>query len=137
MRALVLCALAILLSACALQPKVSQQQFDENQKLCVVLVHGLWRSGMAMTVIDRDLRANGYLTEVVDYPSTRHEIPELSERYLAPAVESCRERSTGAIHIVSHSLGGILVRDYLQHVRLPQGSRQLQSNSHWLANPGR
>lgn len=122
-RSVLLITLGLYLSACASLPQVTQGERADNAQACIVLVHGLWRSGAAMDVIARDLRHHGYQTVTVDYPSTSATIPELAEKYLHQGVESCRQRGVGQIHMVSHSMGGILVRQYLQTRRLPEGSR--------------
>ena len=125
---LVSCRIALLLvfvylAACSSLPKVSPNLKAANAQQCVVLVHGLWRSGSAMEVIADDLSHFGYQTEIVDYPSTEATIPTLSRDYLQQSVENCRARGSEQIHMVSHSMGGILIRQYLQTHRLPEGSR--------------
>jgi len=123
MRRLVLFLFAVFLSACASRPHVPIAVKHANQGACVVLIHGLWRSGMAMNVIASDLAHYGYHTVTVDYPSTQNAIGALSDQYLAPAVDACKAKSRGPVHIVSHSMGGILARHYLQTRSLPEGSR--------------
>lgn len=115
--------ISLSMAACASLPKVAPEILAENAQQCVVLVHGLWRSGAAMDVIARDLSHHGYITEIVDYPSTSAGIPELAEQYLHQSVEDCRSRKVTQIHMVSHSMGGIIVRQYLQTHILPEGSK--------------
>jgi len=92
-------------------------------KECVVLIHGLWRSGFAMRSIANDLEDHGYQTVSVDYPSTQEEIPELVQGYLLKSYEECAQTGAKKIHLVSHSMGGILIRQFLQSRTLPLGSR--------------
>lgn len=87
----------------------------------VILLHGMGRSRFSMALLASRLRRHGFATVNVGYPSTRKSIEWLSERYLAPAIAKCR--GMGHIHIVTHSLGGIIARYYLQEHRLPGGSR--------------
>lgn len=89
---------------------------------CVILVHGLWRSGFAMRPLARPLEELGYRVEAPSYPSTNADITEAARDYLKPAVDACRPAGK-AVHLVSHSMGGIVVRAYLQEERLPVGSR--------------
>jgi len=87
----------------------------------VVLLHGLLRSGFSMGLLARDLSRAGYRVHNRGYPSRPYGVAELVERYVRPAVEACgRERP---VHVVTHSLGGILIRCYLQTASLPPDSR--------------
>lgn len=90
---------------------------------CVVLVHGLWRSGWAMRSIATDLEEYGYHTVSNSYPSTEMSIPDIAEQFVPPAIEECRQKGSTRIHIVSHSMGGIVARQYLQTHKLPDGSK--------------
>jgi len=100
----------------SLSPAISNQQ-------CVVLVHGLWRSGWAMRSIANDLEDFAYQTVSVSYPSTSMSIPEIAENYLPAAIEECQQGGAEQVHFVSHSMGGIVVRQYLQNNHLPVGSK--------------
>lgn len=123
LKAIVSLILIFSLGACSQLPKLTAAQKAPYQQQCVVLVHGLWRSGSAMRGIAQDLEHFGYQTVTVDYPSTSASIPELSQTYIAPAVAQCEAAQATHIHMVTHSMGGILVRQYLQTHRLPEGSR--------------
>jgi hypothetical protein len=79
------------------------------------------RSSASMGPLAGDLRRAGYRIRNQDYPTRSHDIAGLVERYVRPAVRSCGERT--AVHVVTHSLGGILIRYYLQAATLPRGSR--------------
>lgn len=120
---LLLLVVTILLAACAQSPTVPQAVYASHQNACVVLVHGLWRSSAAMDVLEKDLATWGYQTVNIDYPSTKLTIPELSEGFLAPAVARCEKTGAETIHLVGHSMGAILIRQYLQAHRLPGNGR--------------
>ncbi|ARU56935.1 lipase [Oleiphilus messinensis] len=90
---------------------------------CVVLVHGLWRSGAAMQPIAEVLNQSGYNVVVIDYPSTRLAIPSLARTYIHEGVQECADSHPTKIHLVSHSMGAILIRQYLQDHMLPSGSK--------------
>ncbi len=55
----------------------------------------------------------GYEVKNVDYASTRHNIEKLALDAIAPALAGCAPGQR--INFVTHSLGGILVRQYLRH----------------------
>ncbi len=91
---------------------------------CVFLLHGMGRSSRSMNRMARRLADQGYIVNNLGYPSTKADIETISSEVLAPAVDRCRENHPGLpIHFVTHSLGGIVVRQYLQTHGLPAGSR--------------
>jgi triacylglycerol lipase len=81
---------------------------------CVVLLHGLARSSTSLNEMQDALEEDGYRTANVDYPSREHEIAELASIAIEDGLATCRAgENTEKIHFVTHSLGGILVRQYL------------------------
>lgn len=94
-----------------------------EDKACVVLLHGLGRTSLAMLPIERAVKDAGFSTVNYGYPSLAAPIQELAETHLPRALTRCREQTDALVHFVGHSLGGILVRQYLQTAELPDGTR--------------
>ena len=81
---------------------------------CVVLLHGLMRSSTSMNKMERELDEAGFVTANIEYPSRDHAIEELADIAVPEGLAACREHADiERIHFVTHSLGGILVRQYL------------------------
>lgn len=94
-----------------------------NSTECVILLHGFGRTRRSMKKMAKRLEALGYTVWNEGYPSTEKPIDELVTDHVAPAVRWAEEKGAEKIHFVTHSLGGILVRVYLQQGTLPSGSR--------------
>lgn len=79
---------------------------------CVVLLHGMARTAASMEKIAERFQARGYNVENVDYPSRKHTVEELAPMAIESGLAGCPADAT--VHFVTHSLGGILVRYYLE-----------------------
>jgi pimeloyl-ACP methyl ester carboxylesterase len=101
----------------------SIKQPPRGGKECVILLHGLCRSFLSMEFIERTLIHNGYAVLNLDYASTRKSITDIALDDTAKAVSTCKRKGYERIHFVTHSMGGIVARRYLQNHRLPEGSR--------------
>jgi hypothetical protein len=66
-----------------------------------------------MRKMELALSKKGYSVHNVSYASTRKNIEQLAEEAIGPALKLCP--ADRKLHFVTHSLGGILVRQYLLH----------------------
>jgi pimeloyl-ACP methyl ester carboxylesterase len=82
----------------------------------VILLHGLARNASSMNKLERALKENGYQVVNVDYPSTKHDIEALAEWSIGNAIKKVAPNSK--IHFVTHSMGGILVRQFLRQYKM-------------------
>lgn len=106
---LVLC-LAVLAAPAA--TRASEDIYAKDRE-CVVLLHGLWRTGLSMKRVQWTLEDAGYSVANISYPSVSHSIEALAVMAVEQGVAECHLRHFGRISFVTHSLGGILLRQYL------------------------
>lgn len=85
-----------------------------------MLLHGLGRGPASMWPLERSLKREGYAVINIGYPSQRAPIDELAEGALAPVFGKDAPAAGGRVHVVTHSLGGILVRHYLRKHGVPE-----------------
>lgn len=91
------------------------KQISKQQNEAVILLHGLARTKLAMQPLARALSAD-YQVINLGYPSRRHAIERLADIAIEPALAQCADATR--VHFVTHSLGGILVREYCRHNKI-------------------
>lgn len=79
---------------------------------CVVLLHGLARSDASLVLMARALEGAGFRVINQSYPSTSAPIPALAD-FVGQGIAACNLPQNEPLHFVTHSMGGILVRQYL------------------------
>lgn len=80
---------------------------------CVVLLHGMGRTDKSMNKIERQLAAKGYEVINLRYLSMTEPLSAHME-LLDKTLSGKFNNTSNKIHFVTHSLGGILVRQYLK-----------------------
>lgn len=74
----------------------------------VLFLHGHGRFGASMVLLSRATRREGYATLSLSYPY-RRSVPAIAD-WLAPRVAAFEGSFSGPLHIVTHSLGGLVAR---------------------------
>jgi pimeloyl-ACP methyl ester carboxylesterase len=87
--------------------------------ISVVTVHGLWMRGASMAILRKRLTPHGLSVMEFGYPSVTGSLP-VNARALAEYVDAI---ACERIHLVGHSLGGVLIRAMLDQYVPPRLGR--------------
>jgi triacylglycerol esterase/lipase EstA (alpha/beta hydrolase family) len=79
---------------------------------CVILLHGLARTSDSMVNLETELSKIQYYVANINYPSRKHSIKELADIAVKAGLDECTKHEASPVNFVTHSLGGILVRQY-------------------------
>src|SRR5258706_15336794 len=102
--------LAIQSNAC--QVTVDESASNNKPKDCVVLLHGLCRTGFSMNYVERSLVRRGYNVVNITYPSYCVPLERLADENLDRALTRRVPQDARRVHFVTHSMGGILLREF-------------------------
>jgi hypothetical protein len=118
-----MCLILVSTSRLAFGEAVSVDYTAGDSGRCVVLLHGLARTSSSMSNLGEALQNEGYSVALLDYPSRNHPIEVLSNLAVDTGVRHCLENGNTRLYFVTHSLGGILVRAYLNEHDIPELER--------------
>lgn len=96
------------------QNVITTYTIGETKRECVIVIHGMGRTKNSMRRLEKSLVKDNYIVWNESYPSRSESIEKLSIEHIEKGLAFCKEIQAGKIHFVTHSLGGIMVRYYLQ-----------------------
>ncbi|MEM9701790.1 MAG: alpha/beta fold hydrolase [Planctomycetota bacterium] len=83
----------------------------------VILLHGMIRSGKCFAKLAADLKAAGFATVAVDYPSTRQSLRDSAKMLDEITDRLIRDQDPEhpvSLHFVCHSAGGLVLRSWTE-----------------------
>jgi pimeloyl-ACP methyl ester carboxylesterase len=89
----------------------------EHPRECVALVHGFLANKLLLATLARRLRRHGYLTDAWGYWNMQCSLLVHAERFAKELAELDADPRIGTIHLVGHSMGGIIGRAALEKYR--------------------
>ena len=93
-----------------------------------VLIHGLGLGRWSMKRIERTLTDEGYRVTNLDYDSLRIPLEKLTTEWLPAQLESHHislQANAPPLYIITHSMGGIILRGYLRHAGVPPNLKRV------------
>lgn len=113
---LYLVVLALLLPSCASVNTPASTSLSVEKDV-VFLLHGLGRSRFAMWVLASRLEDAGFFVNNIGYSSI-NKSPEEILRDVSEQINALMPEKDQAVHFVGHSLGGLMIRAYLEGTKV-------------------
>lgn len=104
-----ICVIAVL-ALCA-PPALS------TEKDTVIILHGIAKDSGSMSPVEAILRADGYKTLSITYPSTEMNLDGIAQHLRTTSLTPAFWAETRKVHIVTHSMGGLVARRYLDRYK--------------------
>jgi len=80
---------------------------------CVILIHGLGRTSFCLALVHWWLQCAGWHVATAGYPSHRLTVQQIADTYIDRVVREQSQGGTVKLNFVTHSMGGIVLRQYL------------------------
>jgi pimeloyl-ACP methyl ester carboxylesterase len=85
---------------------------SDHSREAVLLLHGAWMNPLVMSYLAHALRREGFAAHTLGYRT----IAEPLESHLSRVANRVARLNASGIHLVGHSLGGVIVMRYLQRM---------------------
>jgi len=85
---------------------------NASPREAVLLLHGAWMNPVVMSYLAHVLRGEGFAVHTLGYRTIRDPL----EAHLARVAKRVAQIEAPAVHLVGHSLGGVIVMRYLQRL---------------------
>lgn len=102
-----------LISSVALNANAKDDVTASRNSECVILLHGLARTSASMNNMQDKLTSVGFRVAKIDYPSRKQTVEALAAPAINKGLALCEEQGASVFHVVTHSMGGILFRQYV------------------------
>jgi triacylglycerol lipase len=89
----------------------------------VILLHGILRTRKSMTGLAKHIEGQGFLTLNFTYASTKKPLHELADDVRAMMAAEETFHKAAKVHFVTHSMGGVVLRHFLERHREDLGGR--------------
>jgi len=93
--------------------QANTNQSAVDNEVCVILLHGLARTSSSMNKMEASLLKAGFVVANMDYQSRKQTVQALSGPTIEKGLSTCKQQGANTIHVVTHSMGGILFRHYV------------------------
>lgn len=84
-----------------------------NNNETVVILHGIALTSKSMASVEKALQKEGYNTLNITYPSQKKNLEDLAQFLKKNKLTDDFWNGTNKVHFVTHSMGGIVTRTYL------------------------
>jgi pimeloyl-ACP methyl ester carboxylesterase len=111
-RLAVFCLMVVIAGASACAWEQTSGAGNANDRETVVLLHGLGRSKSAMWLLALRIEAAGFDVMRIGYDSLGAP-PERIVASVSQGIDACCKEAPRPVHLVGHSLGGLIIRAYL------------------------
>lgn len=121
--ALLLTGVAVLFRSTRIDAAQAKETAVEKRTEYVVMIHGLGRTAASMKRLQWSMEKEGYRVINSSYPSRRLSVEATATNWLGDLLKSQIPDAGTKVHFVTHSLGALVLREYLKEHSPPNLGR--------------